>query len=141
MTASRLRWCAGAAVVLLVALGAWFGSPSVRHQVRISVSRQQTPFTELYFANDLPSRFSVGEPTTLAFIIANHQGHDLTYAWTATITETDGTTVATMKGRARVPNGLTSGQHLSFTLASSGTYLLTVSLDGRVETIHLQRPA
>jgi hypothetical protein len=130
-----------AVMIGVIVAGAWFASPTLRHQIRLSVSRQATPFTELAFGSDLPASFTVGAPTALQFTITNHETSAVTYAWTATATGSDGSTVNVEHGTLDLTRGASGVATTSFTAPSTGTYTVTITLDGRPETIHVRRSA
>ncbi|MCA1691936.1 MAG: hypothetical protein LC733_06970, partial [Actinobacteria bacterium] len=68
------------AIVAAVALGLLF-SPSLHSQIKGSVTRHPTPFTELYFDDyaSVPKDLIVGQPNLIHFAIANHENSAVTY--------------------------------------------------------------
>ena len=85
---SRRPWrvVAVVAVIAAGAAAAVLQSPSGRRQIAKSVTRQPTPFTELYFTdhNKIPKVLSVSKPNTVGFTIANHEGKTVDYVYVVT---------------------------------------------------------
>jgi hypothetical protein len=101
------------------------------HQVEISIVRQPTPYTQLFFNNPtaLPSQLRVNRANEFAFTIVNDQGRSWLYRYTVTASTTGSSTVA---GRGSLT--IRNGRSLTFTVAvvpklRKSRYLVTVALD------------
>lgn len=71
----------GLVAVLLVVVGVL--SPSVRHQLSLSVSRQNTVYTQLAFTNAtaLPSTAVRGKAIHVSFLVTNDEGMPVLYQY------------------------------------------------------------
>ena len=137
---SRSPWRVVAVVTVIGAgaAAAVLQSPSGRRQIANSVTRQPTPFTELYFTDDnrIPKVLSVSKPNTVGFTIANHEGKTVDYVYVVTARGPQGTSTI-RKDSVSVPSGQLVDESVEFTSDQPGTtYLITVLLSGRSEMIH-----
>jgi hypothetical protein len=113
-------------------------SPAVRRQIAESVSRQPTPYTELYFTDhtNLPVFVSTSYTNAFAFTIGNHEGKALSYPYVVTATSAQGTTEIA-SGSVRVDSARFVNTSVSFLAPAPATkYVITVQLSGRPEMIH-----
>jgi hypothetical protein len=113
---------------------------TVGHQIAISVSRQSTPFTQLYFTHpdDLPKRLIAPGSDSFSFTIANGEGHSTDYAYTVTLAGPLSMTVVS-KGTLRVADGGSVAKTIDLFPASTTTdYEVTVTLGAGDEVIHFQ---
>lgn len=80
-TPVRRRWWPVIAVAAIVAAGASLISPTMRHQWALSIFRQRTNFTILYFnePSALPTSSAGHEPISFSFTITNQEGRDVRY--------------------------------------------------------------
>ena len=135
----RVALVAIAVVLALVGLTAFaWRSPAVRRQISLSVTRQPTPFTELYFTDhtNLPAILSTSDSNQFAFMIGNHEGKALSYPYVVTAKSSHGTTVL-VTGRVNVGSGRSVRVPVSFLASEPATqYVITVQLSGHPELIH-----
>jgi hypothetical protein len=122
---------------LFVGLFVAFPRQFVR-QVEISVVRQPTPYTQLFFNNPtaLPSQLRVNRANKFAFTIVNDQGRSWLYRYTVTASTAGSSTVA---GRGSLT--IRNGGSLTCTVAvvpklRKSRYLVTVMLDTPDQSIH-----
>jgi len=84
------RFALTAALILIGIAGALavFFPAQVKHQLEISVFRQPTPYTQLFFSNPtaLPEKLEVGHPNKFSFTVVNDQGSSEAYRYTVTVT-------------------------------------------------------
>src|SRR6185437_7836862 len=82
-TPVRRRWWPVILVVAVLAVGGSMISPTIRHQWALSLFRQRTDFTILYF-NDpsvLPRSSAGHAPISFSFSITNQEGRDVRYRY------------------------------------------------------------
>jgi Protein of unknown function (DUF1616) len=74
------------ALLLAVALAAAFPK-QLKHQWELSVVRQQTPYTQLYFTApaSIPSSLTAGQRNTFDFTIENDEGRAYSYTYVVTL--------------------------------------------------------
>jgi hypothetical protein len=139
----KKHWRAFLILAMSLTVGAFIvalSSSDVRMQIVKSTTRQPTPFTELYFTNaqSLPKDLRGEGPFTFQFTIANHEGRVVGYSYLVTAADTGGTTPIT-HGAVVIESGQSTPLPVSFVPARiDTTYLVTVQLVGRPETIHFR---
>lgn len=76
-------WLAGIGLVAAILVAGSVLSPGVRHQLAVSVFRQNTPYTPLGFndATALPTTAVRGKPIQLSFFITNDEGKPVSYQY------------------------------------------------------------
>jgi hypothetical protein len=135
----RVALFAVAAVLVLGGLTALaWGSAAVRRQISLSVTRQPTPFTELYFTDhtNLPAFLSTSYTNEFAFTIGNHEGEALSYPYVVTAKSSQATTTLAT-GTVKVDSGRSVRVPVSFLAPEPATqYVITVQLSGHPELIH-----
>jgi hypothetical protein len=108
-----------------------------KHQLDISVFRQSTPYTQLFFSDPttLPKKLEVGHPNKFSFTVINDQGHSATYHYTVTIT-------GAKLQKVTSAGSFTLGDSQSITrtvtvvpTAKKTQYLIKVTLSGTVDFI------
>ena len=108
-----------------------------KHQLDISVFRQPTPYTQLFFGDPttLPKKLEVGHANKFSFTVINDQGHAATYRYVVTITGAKLQKVASQ-------GSFTLGDSQSITravavvpTARKTQYLVTVTLSGTADFI------
>lgn len=126
----------GVGAVVLVVAG-W--SPrGFGPQIHETVSRQPTPFTELYFTSPstLPKVVVPGGPSDFGFTIVNHERDATTYRYLVSAATSE-TSQAIASGEVTLPTGTGTSLSVRFVPAVLGVdYVVTVQLANRVETIH-----
>jgi len=140
-SASRIwRWAAIAAVcVVAVGLGIAFPR-QIAHQIALAVTKQPTPFTELYFSNPsgLPKSLSLSRPNVFGFTVVNHEGGDTAYSYVVTLASSTGSsTIAQGRVDLRSNEGATRLVDVRPTQRAT-EYLITVNLVGRTEMIRFR---
>jgi hypothetical protein len=137
----KVRW--GLVIGIVLAIIAVIGvlsafSQQFRHQVAISVVRQTTPYTQLYFANPtkLPSELRVDKKNIVDFAIENDEGRVYRYAYTVTV-EDSKSHVVTTNNTVTVGDGDSATRQIVVTPKDrKSKYLITVSLAGINQSIH-----
>ena len=132
-----LRWVVVAAICI-AATGLGIAFPhQIAHQISLAVTRQPTPFTELYFGNPngLPKSLSLSRPNLFGFTVVNHEGHDTVYSYVVTLASSHGdSTIA--QGRIDLRNSKGATRIVDVRPTERSTqYLITVRLLMRTETI------
>jgi hypothetical protein len=137
------RWVVLATVcVAAVALGIAFPH-QIAHQIALGVTKQPTPFTELYFSNPsgLPRSLSLSGPNAFSFTVVNHEGHDDAYSYAVTLASAHGSS-AVARGRLQLRNGMRASMVVNVLPDRPNTeYLITVNLTGQTgqtEMIHFR---
>jgi hypothetical protein len=76
-------WLGGTALVAVLLLAGSILSPFVRHQLSLSVVRQNTPYTQLAFTNAaaLPTTAVAGKAIDVSFLITNNEGKPIRYQY------------------------------------------------------------
>jgi hypothetical protein len=108
------------------------------HQVKISLIRQPTPYTQLFFNNPtaLPSRLHNNRPNIFTFTIVNDQGQSQRYRYTVVVSTAKSFIIAS-KGSLTIRNGDTATRTVAVTPKSRRSrYLITVALDAGGQSIH-----
>jgi hypothetical protein len=88
----RPAWRLALAVVLvligIVGIFAICFPVQFKQQLEVSVLRQPTPYTQLFFSDSaaLPQKLELGRVNNFSFTVVNNQGHSGTYRYTVTIT-------------------------------------------------------
>jgi len=135
-----LRWVAVAAICIAAAgLGIAFPH-QIAHQITLAVTRQPTPYTELFFSDpqSLPSSLSLSAPNLFGFTVVNHEEHDTVYSYVVTLVSSHGgSTIA--HGRIDLRNNMSATRLVNVRPTQRATeYVTTVNLQGRSETIRFR---
>jgi hypothetical protein len=138
---NKPAWRIAAAVVLILigilGLFAIFFPTQFKHQLDISVLRQPTSYTQLFFGDPaaLPKKLEVDSVNKFSFTVINNQGHSAIYHYTVTIT---GAKVQKVAGQG----SFTLGDSRSITrtvgvvpTARGIQYLVKVTLSGTADFI------
>jgi uncharacterized protein YfaS (alpha-2-macroglobulin family) len=102
------------------------------------VVRQPTPYTSLAFHDpaDLPTTLASGDTLRLSFVVANHQGRQIRYAYVVTSTGPDASASVIGHATVTVPAGAQRTVPLDVRPVCTGTPCqVAVSLPGYSETI------
>ena len=93
------RWWPTLATLLVIGVGLSLLVPAGRRQWAISIIRQPTPFTALYFDHPtaLPSTVTNGQRVNFMFSIANHEENPLNYPYTVVVSPSNGQSVPTTR--------------------------------------------
>jgi hypothetical protein len=139
---AKFRWgfVIGIVLVIIAIIGALSASSQqFRHQVALSVVRQTTPYTQLYFASPskLPSELKVDKKNTVDFTIENDEGRVYSYAYTVTFEDSKSHAVTT-NYTVKVGDGASATRQIVLTPKDrKSKYLITVSLTGMSQSIHI----
>jgi hypothetical protein len=131
-----------AAVTVLIVIGvigifAIVFPTQFKHQLEISLIRQPTPYTQLYFTDPatLPKELKPGVVNKFAFTIINNEGHSEIYRYVVTMTRATSQTVVST-------GSLTVGDNrqIMHTVgveprSKNSQYLIKVTLKGTVDSI------
>lgn len=132
----RLLVAIGATLVAALVFGLAYPH-QIAHQIALAVTRQPTPFTELYFSDPkgLPKSLSISRPNHFGFTIVNHEGRDDVYSYSVTLASRYGTSVIA-RGRVDVEDNMKGTRLIDVTVSQRTTlYLVTVNLLKQGESI------
>jgi hypothetical protein len=123
-------WAIWIAVLLVPAI---LAVPWVRHQAELSVLRAPAHYTELAFGDPLhPVDCATG---TATITLANHEGRNVSYRYTATVRRGGGTVIRTRRGTAPVRRGATSVVRIETGAPIPARTALWIGLDGRPQQL------
>jgi hypothetical protein len=76
-------WFAGTTLVAGILLASILLLPSMRHQLALSVTRENTPYTQLAFtdAAALPTTAVAGKAVKVSFVVTNNEGKPMQYQY------------------------------------------------------------
>jgi hypothetical protein len=109
------------------------------HQIEISVIRQPTPYTQLFFRDPgaIPSSLRLDRPNKFTFAVVNDEGQSSLYHFTVRVNAVGSSTTVVERGSLRLDNGGTGRRTVAFVPKKRGhRYLITVVLDGSGLSIH-----
>ena len=110
----------------------------IKYQVQISLFRQITPYTQLFFTNPaaLSRQLRVGDENEFSFTVINDQGHSRSYQYTVTM-DGAGSKELVTQGVFTVKDGGTLTRNVLFEPKYHKTkYIVTVELNGLDLSIH-----
>lgn len=138
---AKVRWWIGiglgVAIIVIPCFTAAF-SRSFRHQIYISIVRQGTPYTQLYFASPvkLPTQLKVGKKNIFDFTIRNNENRTYRYTYTITLEDSRSRTVVS-SDTVTVSDDDNATREVAVTPKDRNSkYLITVALDGMNQSIH-----
>jgi hypothetical protein len=108
------------------------------HQVQISLIRQPTPYTQLFFSDPtaLPTQLHVNRRDKFAFTIVNDEGRSQFYQYIVTMTPAR-SYVVVVKGTMALPNGGTGIRAVNVQPKfRQSRYLINVVIAGTGQSIH-----
>jgi hypothetical protein len=137
-TSAPLYLGIGLAVFVLVATAAALISKPLRHQIAISIVRQPTTYTQLYFsqAETLPKLLTVDKKNTIDFTIVNDENRTYRYTYTVTLADSRSHSVVSTE---TVSIGTGDGVTRPVTVTPKDRktkYLVTISLKDLDQSIH-----
>jgi hypothetical protein len=109
------------------------------HQIEISVIRQPTPYTQLFFSDPsaIPSRLRLDLPNKFTFTIVNDEGQSSIYRFTVTMNTVGLSTTVVANGSLRLDDeGIGTRTVALVPKNRRHRYLITVVLDGSGQSIH-----
>jgi hypothetical protein len=128
----------GLAVVLVILGVATAYSKQFRHQIAISIVRQPTPYTQLYFTSPaaLSEKLKVDQKNNFEFTIENDEARTYHYTYVVTLEDSRShlvvsKTSVTMSNGDRVTRVVTVVPK-----DRKSTYLITITLEGMNQSIH-----
>jgi hypothetical protein len=128
----------GLAVIIIVGGLAVAFPKQIKHQIQISLFRQITPYTQLFFTNPaaLSSRLRVDDENEISFTVVNDEGYPRNYQYTVTM-DAAGRQELASQGVFTVTNGGTLARTVLFEPKLHKTkYIITVKLNGLDLSIH-----
>jgi hypothetical protein len=136
----RRRIAAGALVAFvgLVAGVAVIFPEQFKHQIEISIVRQPTPYTQLFFSNptSLPTTLDVTRSTYFEFTVVNDQGHAMLYRYSVKLAYARRSTLVA-KGSLWVGNNQSIKRAITIDpRVHKARYLITVELSNVGQSIH-----
>ena len=136
-----LLWVAVVVICIAAAAALGIAFPhQIAHQIALSVTRQPTPYTELYFSDpqSLPASLSLSAPNLFGFTVVNHEGHDTVYSYVVTLASSYGSSTIA-QGRIDLRNNMEATRLVNVRPTRRATeYWITVNLLGRIETIRFR---
>lgn len=107
------------------------------HQVEISVVRQPTPYTQLFFSDSavLPKQLKVDRMNTFTFTVINDQGLSETYHYIVTMTSSKSREVVSQGSFTIINNASTRRSVAVKPKYRRSHYLITVALSGTADFI------
>ena len=136
-TRRHRRWWPTLTVLLVVAIGISLSFPAGRHQWDISILRQPTRYTVLYFDHpaSLPHQVQASQTIAFSFTIVNNEGRSVDYRYMVRTSPTDDPTQQEVS-TATIP--ATRAESISVSLrpaCAASPCRIQVSLAGYPETI------
>jgi hypothetical protein len=123
----------GLLAVLLIAGAGVIATRSswVRHEWRLSFSRLDQPYPQLYFSTSapLPSSAPAGSVVSVPFSVTNVADSAHSYAWSAVVRRSDGTEERVGAGTVHPGGHETAGATVTFTVPR-GARVFAVQLQG-----------
>lgn len=127
----------GIAVVLVLIAGAAAFSKHVRHELAISIVRQPTPYTQLYFTHPatLPGKLKAGHKSTFDFTVVNDENRAYHYTYVVTLAGSKQHLVMGPE-TASISNGQSATRSVTIVPKDRKShYLITVTLEGVNQSI------
>lgn len=135
-------WASG--LLAVIVLGLALLSPTVRHELAISFTRQPDSYTELYFTGPAPvstAQVADRQQITVSFAVTNHEGRPSQYAYLIRLLGPSTTSAAERVGYITVDDGEMLNNHVALILPQERRWsVVEVSLVGRTEAIHYTAP-
>ncbi len=137
----RTAWRLALAVVLIligiVGILAICFPAQFKQQLEVSVLRQPTPYTQLFFSDPaaLPQKLEIDRVNKFSFTVVNNQGRSGTYGYTVTITDGKLHKVAS-QGTFTLGDSQSLTRTVGVEPTARGTqYLIRVTLSGTTDLI------
>jgi hypothetical protein len=128
----------GLVVILILIVAAATLSKPFRRQLEISIVRQPTPYTQLYFARPgtLPGKLKVDQKNIFDFTIVNDEGRKYSYTYTVTLADSRSHSVVT-KDTVTIDNGGSVTRPATLVPKDrKAKYRVTVALGGLNQSIY-----
>ena len=134
-TPRKLNWLL-VAVLCVAAVGLGLGI-AFRHQIAPALTREPTPFTQLYFSDPdgLPRTLRVSRPNRFEFTVVNREGRASAYSYVVTLASSHGSSTVA-RGRIDLRNNKAATVEIDVRPTRRATeYSIAVGLVGRDKTI------
>ena len=112
-------------------------SKQFRHQLALSIVRQPTPYTQLYFTHPgaLPGKLKVGQKNTFDFTIVNDENRAYRYTYIVMLDDSKKHLVVST-ATATINNGQSATRSVTIVPKDrKSKYLITVTLEGMNQSI------
>jgi hypothetical protein len=128
----------GLIVILILILAVAALSKPFRHQLAISIVRQPTPYTQLYFADPgtLPAKLKVDQKNTFDFTIVNDENRAYSYTYAVTLADSRSHSVVTTETVTIDSGGSVTRPVTLAPKDRKAKYLVTVALAGINQSVH-----
>ncbi len=137
-------WVWASGLLSVIVLGLALFSPTVRHELAISFTRESDSYTELYFTGPTPvspAQVAGRQQITVSFAVTNHEGRPSQYAYLVRLLDSGTTSTTEKMGYLAVGNGETLNSHVALALPQGSRWsVVDVNLAGRTEAIHYTAP-
>lgn len=113
-------------------------SKQFRHQLNLSIVRQSTPYTQLYFAHPatLSGVLKADEKNTFDFIIENDENRPYRYMYTVTLDDSRSHLVVSTE-KVTIDNGKSVTRLVTVVPKDrKSKYLISITLEGMDQSIH-----
>lgn len=125
-------------IILILIAAAASLSKQVRHQLELSIVRQPTPYTQLYFSHlaALPGKLKVDQKNTFDFTIVNDENRSYHYTYAISLDDPK-TQVVISRGAVTIDNGSSATRAVTIVPKDrKARYLITIALEGVNQSIH-----
>jgi hypothetical protein len=124
-------------IILIISITAML-SKQFRHQLELSIVRQPTPYTQLYFTSPatLSHALKVDKENTFDFTIGNEENRTYRYTYTVTLDDSQSHLIV---GTETVTIGNGESVTLPVNVVprdSKSRYLISIALEGMNQSIH-----
>jgi hypothetical protein len=128
----KVAWAGAAIFIALAGILAIVFPTQFKHQFAISVTRQPTPYTQLFFANSttLPRELSLNRPNDVKFTVVNNEGRAATYHYTVTMAVGNQAKIAGQGSFALGDNQSITQTAVIKPSSRRSQYLVKITLDG-----------
>lgn len=109
-----------------------------KRQVELSLIRQPTPYTQLFFSHPeaLPAKLHIGKSNRFTFTIINDEGTSESFKYSVVVSTAKSVNVS-RRGSVTIHNGSTASRAVAVVPRSrKSRYLITVILDASGQSIH-----
>lgn len=128
---------AGLITILILIVAAAALSKQFRHQLTLSIVRQPTPYTQLYFSHPraLPGKLKVDEKNTFQFTIVNDENRAFRYTYIVVFDDSKSHLAST--GAVTLNNGQSVTRSVTVIPKDrKSKYQISVTLKGMNQSVH-----
>lgn len=110
----------------------------LKHQLAISILRQQTPYTQLYFTDPdrLPENLRVAQENNLDFTIENSEGRTYSYTYIITLEDSRSRLLVSKETVTIADTGSATFTAVIVPKDRKSKYLISIELQGMNQSIH-----